>query len=140
LPRFHALIEEICLLELELDCCFQVIHVPGVVVIDQDTDGLSREIWASPFHGLTDSLVLTRAVFEPLAFDSALMDRCVCDHQLPRIWRHQDWDQVWGSNENLDVHHWKSGVSGRSPWLPFSSFLPLFRLFGGVSLGTQLNW
>jgi hypothetical protein len=55
-PRLHVLIKEIRLLEMELDCCLQVIHVPGVVMIDQGTDGLSRGVWASPFHGLTTSL------------------------------------------------------------------------------------
>jgi hypothetical protein len=57
---------------LALDCCLQVVHVPGVVMIDQGTDGLSRGMWVSPFHGLTDSLVLTRAVFERLTFDSGV--------------------------------------------------------------------
>jgi hypothetical protein len=101
-PRLHALIEEIRLLELELDCCLQVVHVPGVVMIDQGTDGLSRGIWASPFHGLTDSLVLTRAVFEPLTFDSALVTRYVRDHQLPSVWRYQEWNQVWRANDLFD--------------------------------------
>ena len=101
-PRLHALIEEIRLLEMELDCCLQVVHVPGVVMIDQGTDGLSRGIWASPFHGLTNSLVLTRAVFEPLTFDPALVRRYVCDYQLPSVWRYQDWNQVWEANDLFD--------------------------------------
>jgi hypothetical protein len=29
-PGLHQLIEEIRLLELELECCLQVIHVPGI--------------------------------------------------------------------------------------------------------------
>jgi hypothetical protein len=101
-PRLHSLIEEIRLLELELDCCLQVVHVPGVVMIDQGTDGLSRGIWASPFHGLTDSLVLTRAVFEPLTFDSALVDRYIRDYHLPSVWRYQEWNQVWRANDLFD--------------------------------------
>jgi hypothetical protein len=28
-PGLHALIEDICLLELELQCCLQVVYVPG---------------------------------------------------------------------------------------------------------------
>ena len=54
LPCLHARIEVIRLLKMELDCCLQVVHVPGVVMIDQGTDDLSRGIWVSPFHGLTD--------------------------------------------------------------------------------------
>lgn len=29
-PCLHALIEEIRLLKMELDCCLQVVHVPGL--------------------------------------------------------------------------------------------------------------
>ena len=41
-PGLHRLIKEIHLLELELECCLQVIHVPGLIMIDQGTDGLIR--------------------------------------------------------------------------------------------------
>jgi hypothetical protein len=101
-PPLHALIEEIRLLEMELDCCLQVVHVPGVVMIDQGTDGLSRGIWASPFHGLTDSLVLTRAIFDPLVFDADLVARYVLDYALPPLWRYQEWNQVWRAEDLFD--------------------------------------
>jgi hypothetical protein len=43
-PALHTLIEEIRMLELELDCSLQVVHVPGYLMINQGTDGLSRGI------------------------------------------------------------------------------------------------
>ncbi|CAJ1966080.1 unnamed protein product [Cylindrotheca closterium] len=46
---FDTLIGEIRLLELELDCMLQVVHVPGLVLISQGTDGLSRGVWMTPF-------------------------------------------------------------------------------------------
>jgi hypothetical protein len=46
----HALIEDIRLLELELNCTLKVVHVPGTIMIDQGTYGLSRGIWMSPFQ------------------------------------------------------------------------------------------
>lgn len=60
-------------------------------MIDQSIDGLSRDIsWASPFHGFIDSLVVTRAVFEPLVFDPVLVSRYVPDYQLPVAWWYQE--------------------------------------------------
>ena len=44
LQPLNTLIQEIRLLKIELDCCLQVIHVPGVVMIDQGTDGLNQGI------------------------------------------------------------------------------------------------
>ncbi len=44
-PELHRLVEQIKLLELELNIELQVVHVPGVVMIQQGTDGLSRGIW-----------------------------------------------------------------------------------------------
>jgi hypothetical protein len=64
-PGLHKLIEAIRLLELELQCTLQGIHVPGIIMIDQGTDGLSCGIWMSALQGLEDSHDLTRAVCEP---------------------------------------------------------------------------
>jgi hypothetical protein len=50
--HLHRLIVEIRLLEIELDCFLQAIHVPGLVLIEQGTDGLSRgwEVLPSTTH------------------------------------------------------------------------------------------
>jgi hypothetical protein len=74
-PGLHQLIEEIRLLELELDCSQQVIqHIPGLIMINQGSDGLSRGIWMSVLQGLEDSRCLTQAVFKPLCFDPSLAE------------------------------------------------------------------
>jgi hypothetical protein len=98
-PRLHLLIKEIRLLEMEMDCCLQVIHVPGVVMIDHGTDGLSQGVWVSAFHGLTDNLLLTKAVFEPVLFDAALVDRYIRIYDLPQTWHYQEWNQVWNEED-----------------------------------------
>ena len=44
IPSLHALITSIRLLEIDLVIHIVVIHIPGVVMIDQVTDGLSQGI------------------------------------------------------------------------------------------------
>jgi hypothetical protein len=51
-PGLHQLIEEIRLLELNLECSLQVVHVPGLLMIDQGMDALSRGIWMSALQAL----------------------------------------------------------------------------------------
>jgi hypothetical protein len=50
----HSLIEAIRTRELRLGCYLEVIHVPGIVMIQQGADALSRGIWISPLQGLMD--------------------------------------------------------------------------------------
>ena len=49
-PSLMQLIRDIKLLELTLQCSLRVYHVPGKVMIDQGTDGLSRGV---PMHQLS---------------------------------------------------------------------------------------
>jgi hypothetical protein len=81
-PRLHALIEQIRLLEIQLGCQLQVVHVPGVVMIEQGTEGLSRGVWCSPFQDLTDQATLTAAVFAPLTVDFDLVKEYVATYAL----------------------------------------------------------
>ena len=94
-PGLHKLIEEIRLLELELDCSLQVVHVPGLCMIGQGTDGLSRGIWMSALQGLEDSGRLTQAVFEPLQFDPLLVESYISDYDLARQYVYCDWSTTW---------------------------------------------
>ena len=98
-PSLHLLIEDIRMLELELGCELQVVHVPGVVVIDQGTDGLSRGVWVSPLQALTDQVLLTSQVFAPLTFDSSLVQHYCYNHGLTSAWRYQPWDRVWDARQ-----------------------------------------
>jgi hypothetical protein len=49
-PGLHTLILQIKTLVLQLQCHLVVIHAPGVVMIQQGTDGLSRGVWATSLH------------------------------------------------------------------------------------------
>jgi hypothetical protein len=60
-------------LEIRLGCHLQVIHVPGIVMINQGTNGLSQGIWMTTLQGLADPRRLTQAVFHCLTFDRGLV-------------------------------------------------------------------
>lgn len=95
------LIEEIRLLELELQCHLQVIHVPGVVMIQQGTDGLSRGVRATVLHELADQSRLTSAVFEPMVPDPILTTLLANDLGF-QTWRLQPWNSVWNTRDLFD--------------------------------------
>jgi hypothetical protein len=63
IARLQDLVRRIKLLELNLGCLLEVVHVPGVVVIDQGTDDLSRGVWISPLHAHIDPQQVTMDVF-----------------------------------------------------------------------------
>jgi hypothetical protein len=90
-PRLHEAIEEIKLIELELNCILQVVHVPGVIMILQGTDGLSRGVWATPYQGTMDQRALTESVFAPLSPDPKLVRHCVTNFELPGSWETVPW-------------------------------------------------
>jgi hypothetical protein len=102
IPSLHKLIEEIRMLELKLECSLQVVHVPGLCMIDQGTDGLSRGIWMTALQGLEDSGRLTQAVFEPLCFDPLLVESHLAKYHLPRQYVHCDWHATWDARVCFD--------------------------------------
>jgi hypothetical protein len=101
-PGLHKLIEEIRLLELELGCSLQVVHVPGIIMIDQGTDGLSRGIWMSALQGLEDSGRMTQAVFDPLRFDPELVTSYITNFHLAHDYIYCDWNSVWDARLCFD--------------------------------------
>jgi hypothetical protein len=106
-PRLHSLIESIRILELRLGCHLQVVHVPGLIMIQQGTDGLSRGIWMTALQGLTDTRRLTQAVFDPLPFDPYLVQEYVnllpAVHHSSREWLYCDWSQCWDPTSLFDT-------------------------------------
>ena len=98
----HSLVTDIKLLELELGCQLQVVHVPGVVMIVQGSDALSRGVWITPFQETMDQCTLTAAVFAPLAPDRALVDYCIGLYNLPVDYIVQPWDSEWLASPLLD--------------------------------------
>jgi hypothetical protein len=101
-PNLHQLISRIRRLELELDCLLQVVHVPGLVLIEQGTDGLSRGVWMSSCQHLAAEDQLTQAIFAPLPFDRHLVEEYVSrlDHH-DHSWTYYHWDQPWKTRDCL---------------------------------------
>jgi hypothetical protein len=102
----HALIEEIRTRELRLGCYLEVIHVPGIVMIQQGADALSRGIWISPLQGLMDPRRITQAVFDPLPFDACLtqyyVDQLPAMHHMDRAWTYCLWNCMWDARRVFD--------------------------------------
>ena len=100
-PGLHTLVEEIGLLELELGCQLQVVHVPSMVLIQQGTDGLSCSVWSTILHDTLDQANLPASIFAPLVPDPMLAEaltKCL-GYQA---WHHQSWDMVWHTCDLFD--------------------------------------
>jgi hypothetical protein len=74
IPALHALVREIKLICLQMGCLLEPVHVPGKVMINQGTDGLSRGVWVSPFHAGVSPTAVTAAVFAPVPIVNGLSD------------------------------------------------------------------
>lgn len=95
-PRLHAQIEAIKLLEAQLGIHLQVVHVPGLVIIDQGTDGLSRGVWMSALHHHELSQeAITAAIFDPLPYDPLLVQHILREKPHTPPWFHYHWDGKW---------------------------------------------
>ena len=68
-PGLHALVLEIKALEQELECHLEVVHLPGTLMIQQGTDGLSRGIWISPRRQIVG---INQMIFQPVPYTVAL--------------------------------------------------------------------
>jgi hypothetical protein len=101
-PRLHVLIWQIKCLELELGVLLQVVHVPGVVMIEQGSDALSRGVWVTPFHSTMDQREITASVFAPLTPDINLIESYILRFALPQNYTLMQWDSQWWSSSVLD--------------------------------------
>jgi hypothetical protein len=71
--ELHKLVRAIKTLEVLLGSCrIEVIHVPGVLMIDDGTDGLSRGLWLSPQRIHRSSLVESALALGPVSYVPAL--------------------------------------------------------------------
>ena len=106
-PTLHSVIESIRTLEFELGCKLQVVHVPGYIIIQQGTDGLSRGVWMSLYHSLQDEDALLTGLFAPLPFDPLLVNDYIAlipDKGLlapGRQWEYFHWQSPWQSSRLL---------------------------------------
>jgi hypothetical protein len=55
--ELHQLARNIKIMEIELQCRLEPVHVPGVLMIDEGTDGLSRGLWLAPARLTRSSLL-----------------------------------------------------------------------------------
>ena len=100
-PRLHDLISDIRLLEIQLAVVLEVIHVPGLVMIEQGTDGLSRGIWMSGLHSFMDERRLLQGIFDPVTYDSSLVWD-ILPHGAPKRWTYYDWRLQWDARLLFD--------------------------------------
>jgi hypothetical protein len=111
-PSLHEQIEKSRTLETRLGCLLTVIHVPGKVMIQEGTDGLSRGLWMTPLQDTIPRDILMPSIFAPLAFDPELVGRYV-HHHLPLFhesenmllppghphWEGRRWDSRWEARD-----------------------------------------
>ena len=95
--KLHALVSDICLFEIDLRIQLVVVHIPGVVMIQQGTDGLSRGIWISNLHPTIDERTLLHAIFSPVVFHPSLL--YLAQDLLSSLdlsyWMYYDWRERW---------------------------------------------
>ena len=81
-PKLHLTLEQIRYLEVQLGCHLNVIHVPGLLMIQEGTDGLSRGIWINPWHDSVTREELLCHIFAPLPPNEFLINTYVHQHLL----------------------------------------------------------
>ena len=95
-PGLHELVEQIQLISLDLDVHLQVVHVPGLVMIQQGTDGLSRGVWVSPYHDPVHHRALNAAVFAPLQPDPDRVLYVTSRFSIPGPWKIHSYLECYG--------------------------------------------
>ena len=70
--ELHRLAREIKMLEIQLGCCLEPIHVPGVLMIDEGRDGLSRCMWLAPARVTRTSILESSLALGSVPFSCAM--------------------------------------------------------------------
>jgi hypothetical protein len=70
--ELHKLIRKIKLDEVRLGCRIEVIHVPGTLMIEEGTDGLSRGLWLAPHRVHRSSLTEAASALGPVPYTHTL--------------------------------------------------------------------
>lgn len=81
-PELMRLITNIRMLELKLGCQLEVVHVPGVTMIYQGTDGLSRGVLPSSFSSHHEYNPMS-SLFQPASPSNILISTVLLLLQLP---------------------------------------------------------
>ncbi len=85
-----TLIHEIRLLELEMGCRVEVIHVPGKLMITQGTDGLSRGMVLQSFAA-SDGILPLLNIWRPAECSPALLAWALATANVPNTYRLRPW-------------------------------------------------
>lgn len=100
-PALHAIVREIKLLAAEMSVVLEVVHIPGLAIIRQGTDALSRGLWLQPDRRRLSprqevSRLFEAATLTPELVDWALVRRgAVGPYPLPIDWQEVTWDVSW---------------------------------------------
>ena len=88
--KLQGTLERIRLLEVQLGCHLIVVHVPGLVMIQEGTDGLSRGLWINPWHGGIPREDLLTGIFAPHPVDPPMMWSYITEH-IPAMHAGKGW-------------------------------------------------
>jgi hypothetical protein len=70
--ELHRLARDIKILEIQLGCRLEPVHVPGVLMIDEGTDGLSRGMWLAPARLTRSSIMESSLALGSVPFSPAM--------------------------------------------------------------------
>jgi hypothetical protein len=90
-PTLHRLLEDIRSLEVQVGCHLEVIHVPGLIMIQEGTDGLSRGLWVTPWHSSLPRETILEGIFAPLPYNQDLIHHYVTE-VLSQF--HQEYQEI----------------------------------------------
>jgi hypothetical protein len=110
-PELHRLVRAAKLLELQLGCCIEVVHVPGRLMIVQGTDGLSRGMWIAPERLLRSSLDESMLTLEAVPFSPAFGE------WLLKLVGYRPW-KVYQHHTGISKWHWDTIFQQLSIWTP----------------------
>jgi hypothetical protein len=110
-PELHKLIQRIKLLEVLMGCRIEVIHVPGVLMIDEGTDGLSQGLWLPPQWIHRSSLVESALALGPVQYGPALGQWALNLVGLPK-------DTLFKLHESLAAWSFTDIAEQTSLWIP----------------------
>jgi hypothetical protein len=103
-PGLQDMVLRIKLLEHDLGCHLEVIHVPGTTIITERTDGLSRGVWISALHPRPEQHSILCEIFSPVPYNPDLHQWAMNKAGIPPdvICHHRRWDLPWEARDNFD--------------------------------------
>ena len=103
-PELHKLIVAIKVLEQELGCVLEVVHVPGTLMITQGTDGLSRGVWCSALHERLEQTLILASIFSPVPHSPPLTAWACREANMdfPKPCVYRNWKGQWSAHDVLN--------------------------------------